>query len=77
MHKNIKRVVLNICPKCKKPILSHTVCRNCGFYKGQEIINVLAKLTKKEKKAKEKEIKQAEKEQKQESPLSMEELSKK
>ncbi|MCX6721061.1 MAG: 50S ribosomal protein L32 [Candidatus Staskawiczbacteria bacterium] len=77
MHKHIKRVFLNICPKCKKPILSHTVCKNCGFYKGKEIINVLADLTKKEKKIKEKEIKAAEKEQKEESPLTMEELSKK
>lgn len=61
MHKNIKRVVLNVCPKCKKPILSHTVCRNCGFYNGKEVINVLATLTKKDKKIREKEIKEAEK----------------
>lgn len=61
MHKYIKRVSLNVCPKCKKPVLSHTVCKNCGFYKGKEAINVLAKLTKKEKKIKEKEIKEAEK----------------
>jgi large subunit ribosomal protein L32 len=66
MHKNIKRVVLNLCPKCKKPILSHTVCKNCGFYKGKEVINVLADLTKKEKKQREKEIKQAEKDHKNE-----------
>ncbi len=76
MHIFIRPAVLNICPKCKKPVLSHTVCKNCGFYKGQEVINVLAKLTKKEKKAKKKEIQKAEKEQKKESPLTMEELSK-
>jgi len=64
MHKNIKRVVLSLCPKCKKPILSHTACRNCGFYKGKEVVNVLAKLTKKDKKAREKEIKAVEKEAK-------------
>ena len=61
MHKNIKLLHLNVCPKCKKPVLSHTVCLNCGFYKGKEVINVLAKLTKKERKHKEKEIKEAEK----------------
>jgi large subunit ribosomal protein L32 len=77
MHKHIARVLLNVCPKCKKPILSHTVCKNCGYYKGNEVINVLAKLTKKEKKAKEKEMKAVEKEQKKESPLTMEELSQK
>jgi len=60
MHKHINRVLLNVCPKCKKPVLSHTVCSNCGFYKGAEVINVLDKLTKKERKVKEKEIKSAE-----------------
>jgi len=77
MHKNIKRVILNVCPKCRKPILSHTACQNCGFYNGREVINVLADLSKKEKKAKEKEIQQAEKSNKEESPMSMEGLSKK
>lgn len=77
MHKNIKRAVLNICPKCKKPILSHTVCTNCGFYKGKEVINVLSSLTKKEKNAREKEIKQAEKEHKKPNALTVEALSKK
>lgn len=77
MHKFIKGVYLNICPKCKKPILSHTVCTNCGFYKGKEVINVLASLTKKDKKIREKEIKTAEKETKQEKPMTMEGLSQK
>jgi len=77
MHKYIKSAHLNVCPKCKKPVLSHTVCLNCGFYKGNEVINVLADLTKKEKKTREKEIKAAEKAQKKDSPLTMEELSQK
>jgi len=64
MHKYIKSVLLNVCPKCKKPVLSHTVCSNCGSYKGKEVINVLANLTKKEKKVKEQEIKVAEKQSK-------------
>ena len=77
MHKNIKFLKLNVCPKCKKPVLSHTVCLNCGFYKGKEAINVLAKLTKKEQKSKQKEIKTAEKETKQEKSMTMEGLSQK
>ena len=77
MHKYIKRVVLSVCPKCRKPVLSHTVCKNCGYYKGKEFINVMGKLTKKEKKAKEKEMKASEQGQKTEKPMSMEELSKK
>jgi ribosomal protein L32 len=77
MHKYIKSVYLNVCPKCKKPVLSHTVCSNCGFYKGEEVINVMAELTKKEKKVKEKEIKAAEKESDKEAPMTMESLSQK
>jgi len=77
MHLFITKAALTTCPKCKKPILSHTACKNCGYYKGREIVNVLAKLTKKEQKAKAKEIKQAEKESKQEKPLTTAELSKK
>ena len=77
MHKFIKSVRLSLCPKCKKPVLSHTVCSNCGFYKGNEVINVLASLTKKDKKIREREMKKVEKETKQESPMTMEELSKK
>ncbi|MFA6190018.1 MAG: 50S ribosomal protein L32 [Candidatus Staskawiczbacteria bacterium] len=77
MHKYIKNVQLNVCPKCKKPILSHTACLNCGYYKGSEVINVLGKLTKKDKKTREKEIKAVEKETKQEESLTMEGLSKK
>jgi large subunit ribosomal protein L32 len=77
MHKYIKSAHLSLCPKCKKPVLSHTVCLNCGFYKGNEVINVLATLTKKDKKIREKEMKKVEQEQKKENPLTMEELSKK
>ena len=64
MHKHIKRTALSLCPKCSKPVLSHTACKNCGYYKGREVINVLGKLTKKEKKVREKEIKAVEKDSK-------------
>lgn len=76
MHIYIKPKFLAICSKCKKPVLSHTVCKNCGFYKGKEVIDVLGKLTKKEKKQRKKEIATAEKETREEKPLSMEGLSK-
>lgn len=73
MHRLIKHPVLALCPKCSKVVRPHTVCLNCGFYKGREVINVLEKLSKKDRKKREKEIagKEAEK------PLSAEELSKK
>jgi large subunit ribosomal protein L32 len=65
------------CPKCGKPVLAHTVCQNCGFYKGNEVIDVMKKLTKKERKKKQKEIETQEGEEKKAKPLSMEELSRK
>jgi len=45
------------CPKCGSLVPPHTVCPNCGYYKNREVIDVLKKLTKKERKQKEKEIK--------------------
>lgn len=56
----IKAPVLIKCPKCGKPVLPHTVCGYCGFYKGKELINVMAKLEKKEQKKRAKEIESAE-----------------
>ncbi|MFA5177991.1 MAG: 50S ribosomal protein L32 [Candidatus Paceibacterota bacterium] len=62
----ISAPVLTKCPKCSKPVLPHTVCGYCGFYKGKEYINVLAKLEKKEQKKRAKEIESAEAETKKE-----------
>lgn len=44
------------CPRCGQPLPSHTACPNCGTYKGREVIDVLKKLNKKERKEKEKEL---------------------
>jgi len=71
MHIKSKHPSLSTCPKCGKPVKPHTVCKECGFYKGKEVINVLEKLTKKERKAKEKEMETKGKE------LNPQELSKK
>lgn len=70
---SLKEPQLVKCKKCGKPVLPHTVCEYCGFYKGKEYINVMAKLEKKERKEREKEIK----EQENEKPLKAEDLSKK
>lgn len=77
MHIFISPAVLTTCKKCGKPVRPHTVCSHCGYYKGTEFVNVIGKLTKKEQKQKAKEMQQTEKAQKKESPLTMEELSKK
>ncbi len=77
MHIFARTPTLASCPKCGKPVLTHTVCQNCGYYKGVEIIDVMKKLTKKEKKKKEKEIATKEKKEEKEKSLTMEGLSKK
>lgn len=76
MHIFLEAPRLTSCPKCGKLVLPHTVCLNCGYYRGIEVIDVLKKLTKKEKKKKQKEIAAKEKEEKKGKPLSMEGLSK-
>ncbi len=72
-HHALKAVILAVCPKCGQAILPHIVCANCGTFKGREVIDVLKKLTKKERKDKEKEMAAQEKETKKE--MNMESLS--
>jgi len=81
MHIFLRTQKLVPCSHCGKPKLPHAICPNCGYYKGVEVINVLAKLEKKERKKREKENKEKEKgkegEKGKEKPLTLEELSKK
>ena len=55
-HHALKVVSLSKCRHCGYMIRPHTVCINCGKYQDRQIIDVLGKLTKKEKKKKEKEL---------------------
>ena len=76
----LKKPTLNRCTKCSNFVLPHTVCSFCGYYKGREVIDVLAKMDKKEKKKREKEIKVKEetgKETKDKKSLNWKELSRK
>jgi len=77
MHIFIETPKLTLCVKCNKPVLPHSVCSACGYYKGEEVIDVMKKLTKKEKKKKQKEIDAKGGEEKKDKSLNMEELSKK
>ena len=78
MHIFLRAQKLVLCSHCGKLKLPHVICPNCGYYKGVEVVNVLAKLEKKERKKREKEIKEKEKvEKKTKKPLTLEELSKK
>lgn len=51
-HLALKKRKLVACSHCKKMIRPHQVCPSCGYYKGREVINVLAKQMKKAEKKK-------------------------
>ena len=44
------------CRQCGSAVIPHVVCKNCGYYAGRKVIDVLAKLDKKARKQKEKEL---------------------
>ncbi len=77
LHIFLKKPTVTKCSKCGKMIRPHTTCSFCGYYKGRQIIDVLAKLTKKEKKEKEKKMKNEEKKTKKKKALDWQKLSKK
>ena len=62
-HHALKKQSFSNCSKCGEAVLPHRLCQNCGTYAGREIIDVLAKLSKKERKKKEKEMAGQKKEQ--------------
>ncbi|MBU4030833.1 50S ribosomal protein L32 [Patescibacteria group bacterium] len=55
-HHALKERSFPTCAKCGFAVMSHHVCQNCGTYANREVIDVMKKLTKKEKKTKEKEL---------------------
>lgn len=76
-HHFLSERILGKCPKCAQAVLPHTMCENCGTYKGREVVDVLRKLEKRERKQKKKELEEQEKETEAPASVNMEELSKK
>jgi len=76
-HHALKGASITKCKKCNEPVLPLTLCLNCGTYKDRELIDVLKKLTKRERKQREKEIKEKEKKESKNKPLELSDLSKK
>jgi len=37
-HHALKATSLSYCPQCGEARLAHTVCRNCGSYKGKVVV---------------------------------------
>ena len=55
-HHALKAARFTACSHCGVAATPHTMCKNCGYYKGRKVIDVLAKLDKKDRKKKEKEL---------------------
>ena len=54
-HHALTGATTSVCPNCSAPHLRHKVCTNCGYYRGKKVIDVVAKMEKKNKKMKAKE----------------------
>lgn len=38
-HQRAAMPTVKVCDNCGSAIKPHTVCKECGFYKGKEVIN--------------------------------------
>lgn len=74
-HNALKPTPFSLCDNCGASKLPHVICKNCGWYGGRQVIDLFAKLDKKERKKKEKELYEDGKTAKSRRPLSAEELS--
>lgn len=54
-HHALESASLIACEKCGTKKMKHVACTNCGIYKGRQVIDVHAKIHKKETKKKERE----------------------
>lgn len=41
-HFALKKLSLTTCPKCKREVPPHTVCRFCGHYAGRAVVKIAA-----------------------------------
>ncbi|MFH1441079.1 MAG: 50S ribosomal protein L32 [Candidatus Omnitrophota bacterium] len=48
-HWKIAETNLAVCPQCKQPKISHTVCKVCGSYAGRQVMEIKIKEKKKKK----------------------------
>ncbi|OGZ97654.1 MAG: 50S ribosomal protein L32 [Candidatus Sungbacteria bacterium RIFCSPLOWO2_02_FULL_54_10] len=55
-HHALKPLAFTLCSQCGAAAIPHIMCKNCGYYAGRKVIDVLAKLDRKERKQKEKEL---------------------
>ena len=43
----LKATKPKLCSNCQNPVLGHTACTKCGYYKGKEAIKIKSALDKK------------------------------
>ena len=58
-HFRVSAPRFSVCESCGKPRLSHSLCTQCGKYRGRVLIDVQAKIDKKLKKQKDREKQRA------------------
>lgn len=51
-HLAVKTQSLSNCPHCKEPIAPHQVCKECGFYKNEDVLKLAEKEKAKEERRK-------------------------
>ena len=51
-HHALVAVGLTSCPKCGAQTMRHRACLSCGSYRGREVLNVVARVEKKQAKRK-------------------------
>ena len=51
-HHALKAKTFAVCTNCTKPKETHIVCKNCGFYRGRKVVDVVKKVEKKQSKKK-------------------------
>lgn len=54
-HHALKDMRLSACPNCTTPHIRHTACTNCGQYRGRIVIDVGARISKRQTKMKKRE----------------------
>ena len=41
-HDALKPTFGAVCPQCGASVLPHRACRECGYYRGRQVLNVSA-----------------------------------
>ena len=42
-HDSLQKSSLSVCKNCNYPSRPHEVCKNCGQYKGRQVVKIKAK----------------------------------